>query len=210
MKQDISADHGAVGADAVDHVDGTPGAGEGASGLIQLAAAVIPQPPVILAQAGAIGAQPQGPYVPMLAPGATFTTAGPTTAYAIGVDGTVHLPAGATLEMAQVVGNDLHLMQPDGTLIVIVGGGIAIPLIFIGGVAFNPDVIAALVGLGQVQPAAAAAAAPGGVGGSAGGEFGQPAGPIDPNAINLTDLLPPTALQFGIPEIEEIGFALDD
>ena len=149
MKQDFTAGHGTGGADAVDQVDGISGASGNTSENIQLAAAVLPQPPVILAQVGGVIATPgpQTPYVPALAPGATSTTAGTTTVYAIGVNGTVLLPAGTVIDMAQVVGNDLHLMQPDGTLIVIAGGGVAIPLIFIGGVAFSSDVIASLIGL---------------------------------------------------------------
>jgi hypothetical protein len=96
-------------------------------------------------------------------------------------------------------------------LVVIVGGGVTLPLLLVGNIAFNPDTISALLALDQNQdqqgPGPAAAA--GGVG-SAGGEFFLPGGPIDPNPIDLTGLLPPTALQFGIPEIKEIGFAFDD
>src|SRR5262245_18827495 len=206
MRQDFSADQVTGGGDATDNFDGA----SEAKGQIQLAAAVVPQPPIILAQAGGMG-QPQGPFVPMVPPGAVLATAGSTTAYAIGADGIVRLPAGTTIDMVQVVGNDLHITQPNGSLIVIVNGGLMVPVIIIGGVAFNQDVLASLVGLGQAQPAAGAgagAAAAGGVG-SAGGEFDQAAGPIDPNAIDLTALLGPTALQFGVPEREEIGFVID-
>ena len=207
MAKDISADQVEGGANAGDQVDG------GTHEPIQLAAAALPQAPVMVAQVGGFNAPPatppQGPFVPTVPPGAAFATAGSTTAYVIGVDGTVRLPPGTVIAMAEVVGNDLHLMQPDGSLIVIVNGGVGIPLLLVGNIAFGGDTIAALLGLSQAQPAAAPAAAAGGVG-SAGGEFALPGGPIDPNAINLTALLPPTALQFGVPEIEEIGFAFDD
>ncbi len=209
MKQDFSADQGAGGADAVDHVYGAAGA----DAPIQFAAAAIPQsPPIILAQAGSMG-PPQGRFIPTVPPGAASTTAGSTTAYAIGPDGAVYLPAGTVINMATVVGNDLHLLQPDGSLIVIINGAVSMVTIYVGGVAFGPDVIAALVGLGTpgsgASPAAAPAADAGGVG-SSGAELGEPAGPIDPRAINLTDLLLRTALQFGVPEVEEIGFAFDE
>ena len=206
MAKDISADQVEGGASAGDHVDG------GSAEPSRLAAASVPQPPVMVAQLGGFNAPetpPQGPFVPPVPPGATSVTAGSTTAYTIGIDGTVRLPPGTVIDSVEVVGNDLHLRQPDGSLIVIVNGGVEIPLLLVGNLAFGGDVVTALLGLGQVQPAAAPAAAPGGVG-SAGGEFGLPGGPIDPNPIGLTGLLPPTALHFGVPEIREIGFAFDD
>jgi hypothetical protein len=116
MAKDIPADQVEGGASAGDQVDGAP------HEPIQLAAASVPQAPIILAQLGGFNAppaQPPGPYVPPVPPGAVSATAGSTTAYVIGIDGTVHLPPGTVIDMAEVVGNDLHLRQPDGSLIVI-------------------------------------------------------------------------------------------
>src|SRR5688572_28673322 len=158
MAKDISADQVEGGANAEDQVDG------GTQELIQLAAAALPLAPVMVAQLGGFNAPatpPQGPFVPTIPPGAAYATAGSITAYAIGIDGTVRLPPGTVIAMAEVVGNDLHLMQPDGSLIVIVNGGVSIPLLLVGNIAFGGDTVAALLGLSQVQPAAPAAAAGG-------------------------------------------------
>src|SRR6185503_14750702 len=148
----------------------------------------------------------QDPFVPMVPPGAVSASAGNVTAYAILPNGSVRLPPGTVVNMAYVVGDDLYLPQPNGSLIVIIdgavqmGGAINIPIILVGNVAFGPDALAALVGQ-NAPPApaagaggAAAAAAAGGVGSAGGDTFGEPGGPIDPNPIDLTALLPPTAL----------------
>src|SRR5262249_614728 len=146
-------------------------------------------------------------------------SAGNVTAYALLPNGSVRLPPGTAVDMAYVVGNDLYLPQPDGSLIVIIdgaiqmGGIIDIPVILIGNTAFSPDALAALVG-GRAPPAPAEGAggpgggpagAAGGADGSAGGDtFGQPGGPIDPRPIGVTELLGPTALLFGVPIQKEI------
>src|SRR5215213_823 len=167
MKQDL-----APGADLNPAETAHEGASEPAE-RIQVAAAVVPQGPSSVPPQAGFAATPQGPFVPMVPPGAASTTAGSVTAYVLGVDGVVRLPPGTVITAAQVVGNDLHITQPDGSLVVIVNGGVALPAIFVGGLAFSSDVISSLIGLGQQQPAsgpaASPAAGPGGLG-SAGGE----------------------------------------
>ena len=208
MAKDISADQVEGGANAGDQVDG------GTHEPIQLAAAASPGPPSCWRRpAGSTLPRPPpaGPVCADGSPGAAFATAGSTTAYAIGIDGTVRLPPGTVIAMAEVVGNDLHLhaagrfadrdrqwrrrypADPCRQCRV-----------------WRRTPLRRCSDWDQAQPAAPLPPRRAGGVGSAGGEFALPGGPIDPNAINLTALLPPTALQFGVPEIEEIGFAFDD
>ena len=92
----------------------------------------------------------------------------------------------------------------------IVDGGVAIPLLLVGNRRVRRRRRRGTARISVRSSPRLALRPQRAVVGSAGGEFALPGGPIDPNAINLTALLPPTALQFGVPEIKEIGFDFDD
>jgi len=126
-------------------------------------------------------------------------------------DGIVHLPAGTSLAAVQIAGDDIWLNQPDGSIIIITGGAADIPTFVIGDVQIPAETIAAAL---QNAPEAAPAA-PGegpaqaqGEGlaqpGSSGGDFSRPPGDIGA-PFDLTALLPPTALLFSEPTVQELS-----
>src|SRR5690606_35288635 len=53
---------------------------------------------------------------------------------AIGGDGVARLPENTALNNIRIVGADIHLVQPDGTVIVIENGAIRIPTLLMGSV----------------------------------------------------------------------------
>jgi len=118
------------------------------------------------------------------------------THVATGPDGVVHLPDGVTLESITVEGRDLVIHLPDGSVIVVDNGAIYVPQLVIGEVEIPAINLAALLIGNEPQPAAGGPS-------SSGGNFAVPVGDIGPG-IGIGDLLPPTALQFGVPEFRQV------
>jgi len=137
---------------------------------------------------------------PKPAPGAAklpdTVTAAQVTHMAAGPDGVVHLPDGVTLESITVEGRDLVIHLPDGSVIVVDNGAVYVPQLVIGEVEIPSVNLAALLIGNEPQPAAGGPS-------SSGGNFAVPVGDIGPG-IGIGDLLPPTALQFGVPEFRQL------
>ena len=113
------------------------------------------------------------------------------------------LPEGATVDTIMVRGNDLILVQADGSIILIVDGAKYPPELVVAGIDIPADQLAQIVhnvpeGVPAAGPEAGGEHTP-----SSGGNFAGPPGDIgDPFPIG--PLLPPTELHFGLPEVKEI------
>ncbi|WP_265535872.1 VCBS domain-containing protein, partial [Sphingomicrobium astaxanthinifaciens] len=119
-----------------------------------------------------------------------------------GPGGSVILPAGVELDDVTVVGRDLVVELPDGSVMIIAGGAVFVPKLIIGGIEVPPTTLAALL-IGE-EPQPAAGDTP-----SSGGNFGIPVPDLGPG-IGLGDLLPPTALFYTPPEFREVGVIEDN
>ena len=109
-----------------------------------------------------------------------------------GIDGTITLPDGVTLDNIRVDGRNLIVTLPDGSVRVITDGAIFAPQLVIDNVEVPAANLAALLLGRETQPAAGPAQ-------SGGGNFIVPVDGIgDP--FDLGDLLGPTDLAFGLPE----------
>ena len=120
----------------------------------------------------------------------------------IGADGSVRLPTGTSLAQAQVSGDDLRLIQPDGTIYVITGAISNIPAIYIGDVQIPAQTLADALAAQGIN-----IAAPGDAGDEAVDSSGINAAATHPGIsppFDLTPLLPPTALAFPILEQPEL------
>ena len=112
-------------------------------------------------------------------------------------NGTIVLPAGATLDDIAVVGRDLVITLDNGQVFVIPDGAVYVPQIVIDGVAVPPlNLAALLIGDEPIQPAA-------GLPNSSGNNFFEDAGPIQA-AKPIGDLLPPTEFGFVAESREEV------
>lgn len=114
-------------------------------------------------------------------------------------DNVVHLPQGVSIDDVRVAGNDLVLVQPDGSTITVVDAALNIPTFVIGDVEIGPEVLVAALEAAGIDVAAGpdgtfsvAGAGPD----SSGGDFSFLNADIG-NAGPPIDLLPPTALAFG-------------
>ena len=122
----------------------------------------------------------------------------------IDADGSVRLPAGTSLAQAQVSGDDLRLIQPDGTVYVIVGAISNVPNIFIGDVQIPAQTLAdalAAQGINIAAPGDAGTENPD----SSGNNFQATHPGISP-AFDLTPLQPLTELANSVltqPELLE-------
>ncbi|MEY4269409.1 MAG: hypothetical protein RLZZ58_625, partial [Pseudomonadota bacterium] len=117
-------------------------------------------------------------------------------------NGQVVLPDGVELSDLRVVGNDLVVTLPNGQELVIPNGAVNVPDIQLAGLVVPATNVADLLNIEfNFTPAAGNR--------SSGGNFADPEGAIgDP--FDLGDLLPPTALAFGQPRVEEIIPAIVD
>ncbi|PWE18606.1 hypothetical protein DDZ18_03100 [Marinicauda salina] len=114
---------------------------------------------------------------------------GPAAPAAAIQGGSVYVaPESVALENVDVDGDDLVITLPNGEEVRIEGGALQYQFIEIDGLIFP---------LAVGGPEAAAGST------SSGGNFVVDPGNIDP-AFDITDLLPPTALAFGLPEQEEL------
>ena len=139
----------------------------------------------------------------------------PVTATFTSSDGAkIALPAGTSIDTVMVRGDNLILVQEDGSIIVIVDGAKFPPTLLLGGIEIPSESLAAILkdapqDVPAAGPSATQVATPEPPEGtpSSGGEFATVSGNIgDPFPIG--DLLPPTALEFFVPVVkeEEPGF----
>jgi T1SS-143 domain-containing protein len=142
----------------------------------------------------------------------------PVTATFTSSDGAkIVLPAGVSIDTVMVRGDDLILVQEDGSIIVIIDGAKFPPTLVLGGIEIPHESLAAIIsGLPEGVPAAGPStsqvvpdAGPEQIP-SSGAEFSV-VNPGIGEPFPIGDLLPPTALEFFVPEVkeDEPGF-LDD
>ncbi|AZO22370.1 type I secretion C-terminal target domain-containing protein [Mesorhizobium sp. M1E.F.Ca.ET.045.02.1.1] len=118
----------------------------------------------------------------------------------------VKLPANVSIDNIKVDGHNLVLVQPDGSEIVIKDGALNVPTFIIGDVEVPRVALIAALESSHVDVAFGAdgsISAGGNAPGSAGGNFSVPPGGIG-DGFDLTALLPPTALQFGLLDRREL------
>ncbi|MEP9395946.1 hypothetical protein, partial [Mesorhizobium sp. KR2-14] len=134
--------------------------------------------------------------------GATETSGAPNPApatqeYALEAGNVVHLPANVSIDNIKVDGQNLVLEQADGTLIVIKNAAANVPTFILGEVEVpRVALLAALEASGvDVAFGPNGSISVGGSTNSSGGNFALPLGGIG-QGFNLSDLLPPTALEF--------------
>ena len=139
----------------------------------------------------------------------------PVTATFTSSDGAkIVLPAGTSIDTVMVRGDDLILVQEDGSIVVILDGAKFPPTLVLGGIEIPHNSLAAIIsGVPEGVPAAGPSttqavpeAGPQQVP-SSGADFSV-VNPGIGDAFPIGDLLPPTALQFFVPEVreEEVGF----
>ncbi|GMB79899.1 hypothetical protein NN6n1_06810 [Shinella zoogloeoides] len=126
-------------------------------------------------------------------------------------DNVVKLPAGTSIEKIEIDGDNLILVQPDGSRIVIEHAALHVPTFVIDDVEIPQDALVAALQASNINVAAGpdgtlTATASGSE--SAGGNFSE-AIPGIGEAGPAIDLLPPTALQFGTLEDQQLLAALD-
>lgn len=119
-------------------------------------------------------------------------------------DNIVKLPAGTSIEQVEIDGDNLILVQPDGSRIVIEHAALHVPTFVIDDVEIPQEALVAALEASNINVAAGpdgtlTASAAGNS--SAGGNFSE-AVPGIGDAGPAIDLLPPTALQFGTLEEE--------
>ncbi|MDH6235246.1 VCBS repeat-containing protein, partial [Mesorhizobium soli] len=117
--------------------------------------------------------------------------------YAPEAGNVVHLPANVSIDNIKVDGQNLVLEQADGTQIVIKNAAANVPTFVLGEVEVpRVALLAALEASGvNVAYGPNGSMSAGGTSHSSGGNFEMPLGGIG-RGFNLSDLLPPTALQF--------------
>ncbi|WP_136616619.1 MULTISPECIES: beta strand repeat-containing protein [Mesorhizobium] len=119
----------------------------------------------------------------------------------------VRLPANVSIDNIKVDGHNLVLEQADGSVIVIKDGALNVPTFIIGDVEVPRVALLAALEASHVDVAFGAdgsiSAGPGGSNSSAGGDFSVPPGGIG-DGFDLSALLPPTALQFGLLDRREL------
>ncbi len=116
----------------------------------------------------------------------------------------ITLPTGTRVDKVIVFEGNLFFVQPDGSVVVILDGATQVPTLLVQGAEIPATALAeTLQAAGENQIAAGPEAAD-----SSGGNFAVPPGQIGP-PLDLTPLLPPTALAFAI-EINDPIAGLDD
>ncbi|MEM7747196.1 MAG: VCBS domain-containing protein, partial [Pseudomonadota bacterium] len=116
----------------------------------------------------------------------------------------ITLPPGTRIDKVVVFEGNLFFVQPDGSVVVILDGATQVPTLLVQGAEIPAAALAeTLQAAGENQIAAGPEAAE-----SSGGNFAVPPGQIGP-PLDLTPLLPPTALAFAI-EINDPIAGLDE
>ncbi|MER9903975.1 VCBS domain-containing protein, partial [Mesorhizobium sp. M0052] len=127
--------------------------------------------------------------------------------YVADASNVVKLPADVSIDNIKVDGHNLVLEQADGSVIVIKDGALNVPTFIIGDVEVPRVALLAALEASHVDVAFGAdgsiSAGPGGSNPSAGGDFSVPPGGIG-DGFDLSALLPPTALQFGLLDRREL------
>lgn len=164
------------------------------SGHIQLAQATTTQTEPRPADQPA-SAPAQVPPAPVAPP--------PTVHFDAAASKVVRLPQGTSLDNIEITGKDIVLKQADGRALVIDNGVANVPTLMVGDVEVPAETLAAVF---SSQGIIAAAGAQASNVGSSGGNFSVPNGNVG-NFFGLTDLLPPTDLQFPSLEQRELGIA---
>ncbi|WP_292899051.1 Ig-like domain-containing protein, partial [Nitratireductor sp.] len=123
-----------------------------------------------------------------------------------GADNIVRLPEGVSIDEIKLDGDNLVLVQPDGSTVTILNAALKVPTFLIGEVEIPELALAAALQANGIDVAAGPDGALTVVSSatqSGGGNFTTPNGGIG-DAGPVIDLLPPTALQFGAPERREL------
>ncbi|MEM9357644.1 MAG: DUF4114 domain-containing protein, partial [Pseudomonadota bacterium] len=116
----------------------------------------------------------------------------------------ITLPPGTRIDKVVIFEGNLFFVQPDGSVVVILDGATQVPTLLVQGAEIPATALAeTLQAAGENQIAAGPESAE-----SSGGNFAVPPGQIGP-PLDLTPLLPPTALAFAI-EINDPIAGLDD
>ncbi|MGV8832144.1 MAG: cadherin-like domain-containing protein [Devosia sp.] len=102
---------------------------------------------ILVAQATSPASPPQGVDAPPSA-------APQTVAFALGNDGAARLPVGTDLGNPRQDGANLEFVQPDGSVIIIVGGAISGLIVFIGEVEIPAMTVAAMFSANGIETAA--------------------------------------------------------
>ncbi len=106
----------------------------------------------------------------------------------------IELGSGTAIDKVIIFAGNLYFVQPDGSVVVIIDGAKYVPtLIVLGAEIPALELARTIEGAGEDVPTAGPVTA----GDSSGGNFAVPPGQIGP-PLDLTPLLPPTALQFGL------------
>ena len=143
----------------------------------------------------------------------------PVTATFTSSDGAkIVLPAGTSVDTIMVRGDNLILVQEDGSIIVILDGAKYPPTLLLGGIEIPSDSLAFIIkdapeGVPTAGPSTTQATGDAGPQQvpSSGGEFAE-VNPHLGDPFPIGPLLPPTALQFFVPIVkeDEPGFLEDD
>ncbi|MBN7775103.1 VWA domain-containing protein [Nitratireductor aquimarinus] len=121
-------------------------------------------------------------------------------------DNVVRLPQGVSIDEIRLDGNNLVLVQPDGSTVTILNAALKVPTFLIGDVEIPELALAAALQANGIDVAAGpdgALTVVSAASQSGGGGFNTPNGDIG-DAGPVIDLLPPTALQFGTLERREL------
>ncbi len=135
------------------------------------------------------------------------TAAEPGVRVVVAEGDVVKLPAGTSIEKVEVDGNNLVLVQPDGSRIVIENAALHVPTFVIDDVEIPQEALVAALEASNINVAAGpdgamTASAPAGSG-SSGGNFSATVGDIG-EAGPAIGLLDPTSLQFAGPDEETV------
>ncbi|WP_284282780.1 beta strand repeat-containing protein, partial [Mesorhizobium amorphae] len=151
--------------------------------------------------------QPQVPAAAAANPPAAAAAAPAPHDYVADASNVVRLPANVSIDNIRVDGRNLVLEQPDGSVIVIKDGALNVPTFILGDVEVPRVALIAALEASHVDVAFGAdgsiSAGPGNGPDSAGGNFAVPPGGIG-DGFDLSALLPPTALQFGLLDRREL------
>ncbi|MBN7761838.1 cadherin-like domain-containing protein [Nitratireductor aquibiodomus] len=127
-------------------------------------------------------------------------------------DNVVRLPQGVSIDDIRLDGNNLVLVQPDGSTVTILNAALKVPTFLIGDVEIPELALATALQANGIDVAAGpdgALTVVSAASQSSGGGFNTPNGDIG-DAGPVIDLLPPTALQFGTLERRELFPSLDN
>ncbi|WP_265055380.1 VCBS domain-containing protein [Bosea sp. NBC_00550] len=156
---------------------------------------------VQLAQASADQAAPRPAEQLTQSAGPAVVAAPPVIHFDAAASKIVRLPQGTSLDTIEITGKDIVLKQADGRTIVIDNGVDNVPTLMLGDLEVPASTLAAVFSREGIVAAAGAQASNIN---SSGGNFAVPNGNVG-SFFGITDLLPPTDLQFPTLEQRELG-----